>query len=339
MDRIGQLLEVIVAFQDFLRSRVLEALSTMDSESRTRAARESVADTLFGIDEVVEAPALEWLDEHWPKSEPAILVMEGVDERHRIIPKQAGSQAPIWTLIVDPIDGTRPLMHLKRSAWILSGLAPMQSSVSGLEALEVGAMTEIPLPQARWSEQILAIKNQRLSGWRYHIDEEVKESCEIRPSSRKTLDFGFAGLFRGIPQGRVLSSKIEERFYHLVFGERGRERPLLFEDQYISTGGQLYGLITGRDLMVADLRPLIFEVLNLPGALCCHPYDLAALPVARKAGAIIRGWDSLELNVPLDTTSPVAWVGYANAALYEKLHPPLVQAVDEVFSQEIQSGQ
>jgi len=50
-----------------------------------------------------------------------------------------------------------------------------------------------------------------------------------------------------------------------------------FEDQYLSTGGQLYELIMGHDRFQADLRPLLRSILKARGlqiGIVCHPYDL-----------------------------------------------------------------
>ena len=35
-----------------------------------------------------------------------------------------------------------------------------------------------------------------------------------------------------------------------------------FEDQYLSTGGQLYELMAGHDRFIADIRPLLIAVLT-----------------------------------------------------------------------------
>ena len=50
---------------------------------------------------------------------------------------------------------------------------------------------------------------------------------------------------------------------------------MVFDDQYICTGGQFYELIVGHDRFIADLRPLFYQILHQPPGLCCHPYDYA----------------------------------------------------------------
>ena len=46
--------------------------------------------------------------------------------------------------------------------------------------------------------------------------------------------------------------------------------PLVFDDQYISTGGQLYELAVGHDLFTADLRPAVLDDYGLLAALRWH---------------------------------------------------------------------
>ena len=41
-----------------------------------------------------------------------------------MLPDGASEADCQWRVIVDPIDGTRGLMYQKRSAWILTGVAP-----------------------------------------------------------------------------------------------------------------------------------------------------------------------------------------------------------------------
>ncbi len=86
--------------------------------------------------------------------------------------------------------------------------------------------------------------------------------------------------------------------------------------------------MVGHDRFVADLRPL----LAAPGqtaSLCAHPYDLGAELIAREAGVIVTDPWGRPLAAPLDTHSPVAWVGYANARLAAAIAPTLQRLLRE----------
>jgi hypothetical protein len=82
-------------------------------------------------------------------------------------------------------------------------------------------------------------------------------------------------------------------------------------------------LITGRDRFVADLRPLVEA-----DALACHPYDVCTSMLLTEVGGVVTGPWGHPLDAPLDTTSPVAWVGYANETLAAQISPILAELVD-----------
>ncbi len=97
----------------------------------------------------------------------------------------------------------------------------------------------------------------------------------------------------------------------------------VFDDEYLSTGGQLHELITGRDRFVADLRPLVSD-----DGLACHPYDVCTALLLEEVGGVVTDPWGNPLDVPLDNVSPVAWVGYANEALAARIGPVLAELVD-----------
>ena len=84
--------------------------------------------------------------------------------------------------------------------------------------------------------------------------------------------------------------------------------------------------------MLGDLRPLAYAKLGLSSAaLCCHPYDICTALIAREAGCVIQSPDGTPLRAPLDTTTPVAWMGYANAALARVVRPVLKKIMATQF--------
>ena len=103
-----------------------------------------------------------------------------------------------------------------------------------------------------------------------------------------------------------------------------------FEDQYASTGGQLYELMAGHDRFVADLRPLLRPLLagrGLPPALTCHPYDICTALIAEESGVIVTDPYGRPLDAPLNVEAEVAWAGYANARIRAQIEPLLQQAL------------
>ena len=107
---------------------------------------------------------------------------------------------------------------------------------------------------------------------------------------------------------------------------------LVFDDQYITTGGQIYELLIGHDRMLGDLRPLAYAKLALGSAsLCCHPYDICTALLLQEAGGLVEAPDGRPLRAPLDTTSPIAWMGYANPTLARTVRPVLQGLMKKYF--------
>jgi hypothetical protein len=118
----------------------------------------------------------------------------------------------------------------------------------------------------------------------------------------------------------MLGAIDDEVVQALIKPEPGRAAT--FEDQYASTAGELYELVAGHDRFVADLRPLLYAT-----GLCCHPYDLCTALIAMEAGVIITNPGGDPVDAPLDLTTDMAWVGYANKALHASIAPVLQGAL------------
>jgi hypothetical protein len=86
----------------------------------------------------------------------------------------------------------------------------------------------------------------------------------------------------------------------------------------------------GHDRLLGDVRPLAFAELGIDGT-ACHPYDCCTALLLTEAGCVVAEPWGGPLDVPLDTTTPVAWVGVANAALAERVLPAVSAAARECF--------
>jgi fructose-1,6-bisphosphatase/inositol monophosphatase family enzyme len=265
---------------------------------------ETEADTIYAIDQVADDALLGWFEQHWPEVE---VVSEGLDD-----PVVVGGD-PQWTVIVDTIDGTRGLMYDKRAAWCLAAAAPHGGSSGDLVA---AAMTELPTTKAAVADQLSGTRGGGMVAERVTLADGSRAPLDVRPSTATDLEHGFATVAKFFVPGNPELVAVEAE----LFARLGCE--VVFDDEYICSGGQLHELITGRDRFVADLRPLV-----VPGALACHPYDVCTSLLLEEAGGVVTDPWGEPLDVPLDTTSPVAWVGYANPALAEWIGPVLAQVL------------
>jgi fructose-1,6-bisphosphatase/inositol monophosphatase family enzyme len=143
----------------------------------------------------------------------------------------------------------------------------------------------------------------------------------LRPSQADTINHGFATVSNFFPGTKKLASGLMEHIARNLVGPADVTKATVFDDQYISTGGQFYELIVGHDRFIADLRPAFYRMQDQPEGLCCHPYDCATLLIAEEAGVLITDENGNPLDGPLDTTTGITWIGYANPMLKKKIEP------------------
>lgn len=291
-----------------------------------RVAAVTSADTIYHIDRLSEKAILAWFEARWPRSWPVELVMEGIEDGGEVtFPRGTPVEKTVWKCILDPIDGTRGLMYDKRSAWALTGLAPQRGGRTNLADIVVAVMTELPTSKQWRADQISAVKGCGARGLVARAtDLRTNRAVAFRPRLSAARDFkhGFASLARFFPEGKALTAQIEEALWAELYGSVGGT-PLVFDDQYISTGGQLYELLVGHDRMLGDIRPRVFAKLGIVSSLTCHPYDICTELILREAGGLVEGLEGRALREPLDTTTPVAWMGYANPTLARQVRPVL----------------
>ena len=318
---LGRARRLLCALQDAIQTTLITARAREGSRF-ARVAAVTPEDTIFHVDKLSEAAILGWMEKNWPRAWPVELVMEGL-EAETTFPRGTPVARTEWKLILDPIDGTRCLMYDKRPAWALAGLAPQRGARTALRDIVVAAMTELPTAKAGAVDQFSAIRGGPLMTTRRDLRTGVIKKWIPRPSTARDCDHGFASFVKFFPEGKALAAGIEEELWRGLglHGKDGGAR--VFDDQYLSTGGQLYELLVGHDRMIADLRPLLLPRVGMPAALCCHPYDICTALLLEAAGGVVEAPGGGPLRAPLDTTTPVAWVGYANPELARRIRPVL----------------
>jgi fructose-1,6-bisphosphatase/inositol monophosphatase family enzyme len=321
---------LLCRLQDDIQSALLAARAKQ-ARRFARVAAVTAADTIYHVDRLSERAILGWFKEHWPRRWPVEVVMEGLEERGTVtFPRNTPVEQTVFKCILDPVDGTRNLMHDKRSAWILSALAPQRGANTNLADIFVAAMTEVPTTKQSCADQVSAVRGRGLVTTRRDLVRDQTRRIMLRPSPARNFDHSFASFVRFFPEGKALMAEAEEALWHrLGVVRRGAE--LVFEDQYITTGGQIYELLAGHDRMIADLRPLALRKLGIDSALSCHPYDICTALLLEEAGGVVESPESGPLRAPLDTTTPVSWIAYANPHLARLVRPALRRVVGGYF--------
>lgn len=316
-----------------LGQKIREALRKAASEAAqplSGVAKTEASDFIYQIDVVSEEVILEWFRENW-KERPAVqLVMEGIESMGEVVFPE-GAREPEWVCIIDPIDGTRGLMYDKRAAWFIAGMAPIKEDgeLPTLNDLEVSVIVELPTSKAGFADCIAAVNGCSREGLiceRVNLSDGSVSTFKPRPYDGTELTHGFASFCKFFPEGKPLTTEAETAFFESLDSTVADGAPLIFDDQYISTAGQFYEILMGHDRFIADLRPEVFRKLGIEEILCCHPYDVGGWLILQEAGCVIEMPDA-----PLDTTSPVTWVAYANAEIAEKLRPKLTEVRKRYF--------
>lgn len=307
-----------------MRDAVRRGMRSTSLEELAAATGERGGDTIYRLDEHGEETLLSFCA-RWAEELPFLLVAEGLEGGERVFPRQANPDRLAFTMIVDPIDGTRGLMYGKRSAWALFGVAPPPRPGwrPTLADLSVALQAELPTLRAALADMVWAVRGEGCEGETHDLCTGEVSPLQPRPSQATTLEGGFAAISKFFPGAKAAAAELEERLFLELLGPPPTASPQVFDDEYICSGGQLYELMMGHDRFLADLRP----VLHRPGEgvtrLCCHPYDLCTWIIAQEAGVQVTDERGRELAAPLDTDSPVAWVGYANATLRADIEPVL----------------
>ena len=312
-----------------IRSKVVSARQGLSAEKLAAVTGDVGGDTIFAIDRFGEEAILEWFRAQWPSEEPVQIVMEGL-ESELCFPDGKSAAETKWKCIIDPIDGTRGLMYDKRSAWALAAIAPQRGEETRLSQILACAMTELPVSKQWRADQFSAsLDGPLIATWCDWRTDSAPQPLHTEPSTAHSFDHGFASLAKFFPEGRTLTAQIEERLWDQILGPNRSRSPVIFDDQYLSTAGQFHELITGRDRLVGDLRPLVFHALDLESSLVCHPYDACAWLLLKKAGVVFEHPMGGFPDAPLDTESGVTWIAYANKTLAAKARPVLQKILRE----------
>ena len=325
------LLQPLKRLHETIRQTVVDACELMSLESVSAIAREEEGDTIYAIDYLTEDLLIDFFTSEIASAMPIVLIAEGLPGGQLVLPRGTSEQTAVWRIIVDPIDGTRGLMYQKRSAWILTGVAPNRGAGTNLSDIELAIQTEIPLIKQHLSDAVWAGRGQGAHAERFN--RLTKETTEItlQPSCAKSIAHGYAEIARFFPGAREELAAIDEE---IVFGALGPVLPgkaHCFEDQYASSGGQLYELMSGHDRFIADLRPLMKKILAARSAvlgICSHPYDVCTELIAREAGVIVTDVHGERLSAPLNVDADVAWAGYANEQIRAQIEPRLQTALE-----------
>jgi fructose-1,6-bisphosphatase/inositol monophosphatase family enzyme len=314
--------------------RALDAASENgDFGPLARAVRQGAGDVTYAIDELVEHALLEWLDET-ARVTPLSLLTEDSGWMHRGpgpngVRELAGFDHGGPRIALDPIDGTRNLMADLRSAWSVVSFAGPGPDEPRLEELTLGILSELPDSRAAryrvmWAE---AAGGAQLETRELESDRLVR-ARPLRADESARVDHGYFPFFRYAPDQRPALARIEADFFERLREHEGADLRHVFDDQYISNAGQLVQLCNGVYRLIVDARGFLARRAGV-ATITSKPYDVAgAIFVARAAGCVLVAPNDAPLDFPLDVTTPVDFIGFANRASHARMAPHLWRAFE-----------
>jgi len=325
--------DVLIEIGRLVCERVHHSLIHQSLEERTAVHAETAEDTIYCIDRDVESAIVPALARTAEAMGGVVLIAEGIGEEDTfVLPERLQPEDAALRIIMDPIDGTRGIMYDKRSAFFLAGAAPNRGESTSLREVEVSVMVELPTSRSYLSDEFWAIRGRGAHRSTRNLETGEGKDRSLNPSKAKSILGGFGQISRFFPPGKEILARIEDQLIQKLFPNPPTGRAILFEDQYISTGGQLYEILTGHDRFVADLRTGLYRRLQREGkwtGLTCHPYDVSAHNIGLEAGISITDATGAPLDPPLNVTGSVDWIAYANSAIRDEIEPILLALLRE----------
>lgn len=325
------LLQPVRAIHEEIRDAVVAACEKSSQQQMSEVDHDGPGDTIYAIDRISDSRLVELFGQRIASREPIVLIAEGIDGGKVCLPRGAPEEDAVWRIIADPVDGTRCLMYQKRSGWILTGIAQNKGETTSLADVEVAVQTEIPLVKQHLCDTLWAQKGSGARAERFNRLTGDRLRFVPTPSAADDLSHGFASVSRFFSGGRDVLAAIDDEIHFSVLGPGSEGKARCFEDQYLSTGGQLYELMMGHDRFIADLRPLLRSILEQrewAHGLCCHPYDLSTELIAREAGVLVTNEHGEQLSAKLNVEDDVTWIGYANERIRNLIEPLLQSALN-----------
>lgn len=315
--------EPLLALARRLREGTRGALHAALAEDRLEALGRPVArgagDTTFGLDVAPEALLETWFEER-AREGPLSLFTEDAGWRH-----SGGSAGDPFDhggprIVVDPVDGARNLMHDLRPAWTVVSFCGPGRGMPRYGDLVAGLVSEIPDSRSTRARRLWAVRGEGCSLALEDLSATTAASERpLRTDSEARVDHGYFSFFAYHPVQRPPVAALGTAFFQRLEAFEGADLDHCYDDQYISSGGQLALLALGTYRLVVDVRGSL--AVAAPQA---KPYDMAGAALcAEEAGCVVRHPRGGPLDFPLDATTPVDFAGFANAATERRLGPHL----------------
>ena len=327
------LLEIIRDLHFAIYDAVRAKLFAQDSSLFAVANEDGEGDVSYNID-----IASEEMIEHFFSCNPIeggiVVISEGSGKQ--VYPAAINERDARYRLLIDPIDGTREIMYNKRSAWVITAVANNRGESTNLSDVFLSVQTELPVKKQTLASFVYAEKG--CGAWEEIWDigsrKQTAKAERLQPSRSKNIDHGYAVFSNYFPGVRDVISLFADTVLSKVGIDAQNDKALVFDDQYISSGGQIYLLASGAYRFAADIRPALSRVSTERGiglALCCHPYDIGGLLIFLEAGGIMTDLAGHDITYPIDTQTRCGWLAYANSDIRKLMEAAVLAEIKRII--------
>jgi len=327
---VQKLKELHFTMRDVYMKALIQARKTSYKDI-SKVAKFGIADLSYAIDKVPDK-LLEKTFEKWGKEIPMIVIEE--EWGATTFPEGTHPDDCEIRLIIDRLDGTREIMYAKNRAWILTGIAPNKGVKTYLDDIEVAVQTSVGKNVFGEDEILWATKKRKTVLEIWDLDKKkFINKLSVSPSKAETIEHGFLPIVLYFEGYKKVLGSIADKLTEKIIGPVYKGISRVFDEQYISSGGELANLVTGKYRGVIDIRPFLGRITGTPFGLCAHPYDLCTKLIVDKANAIIDCFgvytDMIEKKVPLDAKTDVAFIAFANKKIQNQVEPALKEILSE----------
>src|SRR5882757_1486725 len=246
------LLQLIREIHEDIRTAVALACESGSRETVSTVVEDGEGDTIYAIDRISETMLVDLFESKIASHVPILLIAEGLSGGRVALPHGIKDSEAVWRVIADPIDGTRCLMYQKRSGWILTGVARNCGEETSLADIELAVQTELPLVKQHLCDTLWAIRGKGVRAERLNRFTGERSRFIPQPSVAADLTHGFGSIARFFSGGRDILASIDDEIAYAALGSGREGKAYIFEDQFLSAGGQLYELVVVHDRFLAD---------------------------------------------------------------------------------------
>ena len=196
--------------------------------------------------------------------------------------------------------------------------------------LDLGLVSEIPDTRGARYRVLEAVAGAGCTAELRGLgDDLVVSDGALLADDDDRVDGGFFPFFAFHPDIRADATRLAGRFFERAASVEGARVEDCYDDQLISSGGQLAHLALGTYRMVVEARDFLAILRGRPTQ-SCKPYDMAGAALcAREAGCVVTGLDGAPLDFPIDAETPVDFVAFHNKGTGARLWPHLATALEE----------